>query len=200
MPPRTLLRNEVVGASALGEPVSVDTRIFVWQRDGGSCRKCGSPRHRRSLLRHRRFSATGIENIRHRAPEPAPSSAAAQTTNVSVIPTRRCRPQFHYRRGPESGRSLDSGSRPRGEACSPRRSALLSGPSSLPGRLMKAGSGGGGGPELLPGLVDHPERTPGWCLVWWRTPWKLAARHHRSANSASTTGPPKGDRVSDRSV
>lgn len=24
------------------EPVSADTRIFVWQRDGGRCRNCGS--------------------------------------------------------------------------------------------------------------------------------------------------------------
>jgi len=24
------------------EPVSVDTRIFVWRRDGGKCRNCGS--------------------------------------------------------------------------------------------------------------------------------------------------------------
>src|SRR3954469_17755428 len=24
------------------EPVSVDTRLFVWQRDGGACRNCGS--------------------------------------------------------------------------------------------------------------------------------------------------------------
>ncbi len=23
-------------------PVSVDTRLFVWQRDGGTCRNCGS--------------------------------------------------------------------------------------------------------------------------------------------------------------
>jgi len=26
------------------EPVSADTRIFVWQRDGGQCRNCGSRR------------------------------------------------------------------------------------------------------------------------------------------------------------
>jgi len=25
-------------------PISVDTRLFVWQRDGGRCRKCGSRR------------------------------------------------------------------------------------------------------------------------------------------------------------
>jgi 5-methylcytosine-specific restriction endonuclease McrA len=24
------------------EPISVDTRLFVWQRDGGACRNCGS--------------------------------------------------------------------------------------------------------------------------------------------------------------
>lgn len=24
------------------EPISVDTRLFVWQRDGGKCRNCGS--------------------------------------------------------------------------------------------------------------------------------------------------------------
>jgi 5-methylcytosine-specific restriction endonuclease McrA len=24
------------------EPISVDTRLFVWQRDGGRCRNCGS--------------------------------------------------------------------------------------------------------------------------------------------------------------
>src|SRR4051812_41794134 len=24
------------------EPISVDTRLFVWQRDGGACRHCGS--------------------------------------------------------------------------------------------------------------------------------------------------------------
>ena len=24
------------------EPISVDTRLFVWQRDGGVCRNCGS--------------------------------------------------------------------------------------------------------------------------------------------------------------
>jgi HNH endonuclease len=26
------------------EPISVDTRLFVWQRDGGRCRNCGSRR------------------------------------------------------------------------------------------------------------------------------------------------------------
>ena len=24
------------------EPISVETRLFVWQRDGGQCRNCGS--------------------------------------------------------------------------------------------------------------------------------------------------------------
>jgi 5-methylcytosine-specific restriction endonuclease McrA len=24
------------------EPISVDTRLFVWQRDGGACRNCGA--------------------------------------------------------------------------------------------------------------------------------------------------------------
>jgi hypothetical protein len=27
------------------EPISGDTRIFVWQRDGGKCRNCGSTEH-----------------------------------------------------------------------------------------------------------------------------------------------------------
>jgi len=29
-------------ASADTEPINVDTRLFVWQRDGGKCRNCGS--------------------------------------------------------------------------------------------------------------------------------------------------------------
>ena len=33
------------GADRDTEPVSVDTRLFVWQRDGGRCRNCGARGH-----------------------------------------------------------------------------------------------------------------------------------------------------------
>ncbi|MBX3026694.1 HNH endonuclease [bacterium] len=37
-------RTAIVVSARNADPISHDTRIFVWQRDGGRCRNCGSRR------------------------------------------------------------------------------------------------------------------------------------------------------------
>jgi HNH endonuclease len=41
---RSAVRKRILDARVGADtaPVDVDTRLFVWQRDGGSCRNCGS--------------------------------------------------------------------------------------------------------------------------------------------------------------
>lgn len=47
------------------EPVSVDTRLFVWQRDGGKCRNCGSQQdlHFDHVIPRSWGGSSGVENV-----------------------------------------------------------------------------------------------------------------------------------------
>lgn len=39
------LRVKPRAREVIGEPISADTRLFVWKRDGGLCRNCDSTRN-----------------------------------------------------------------------------------------------------------------------------------------------------------
>lgn len=40
--PSSTSKPRLAAAQTDTEPISVDTRLVVWQRDGGACRNCGS--------------------------------------------------------------------------------------------------------------------------------------------------------------
>jgi len=49
----------------IGEPISADTRLFVWQRDRGRCRNCGSSKdlHFDHIIPRSKGGSSLAENI-----------------------------------------------------------------------------------------------------------------------------------------